>query len=253
MAFWTMSTFSARVGAIFTAASVMIRASSCPGTSITKQWLTRRAVRRPVSRRTTAPISSSVCKLPFIRASALPSRTSSTALAAEAWLKGASTMVRPPMSMSNSRATASIRSRGPTRMGWMSPILAALTAPSRELWSQGWATAVGVGGRVLQKSIKRWYFSCLAGMGSLRSKVQSGLLDCRDTPAGARFGGQHLPHSLHHGALLGRGLALLHSPVLDQTIQQRQQAGEGYVLLSVPTPHASVGKVRVLVAHERNE
>ena len=36
----------------------------------------RRAVRRPVSRLTTAPISSSVCRLPFISASALPSRTS---------------------------------------------------------------------------------------------------------------------------------------------------------------------------------
>ena len=45
-----------------------------------------RAVRMPVSRATTAPINSSVCRLPFIRASALPSRTSSTALAAESWL-----------------------------------------------------------------------------------------------------------------------------------------------------------------------
>ena len=46
----------------------------------------RRAVRSPVSRLTTAPISSSVCRLPFISASALPSRTSSTAFAADAWL-----------------------------------------------------------------------------------------------------------------------------------------------------------------------
>ena len=53
---------------------------------MTKQWLTRRAVRSPVSRLTTAPISSSVCRLPFISASALPSRTSSTALSAESWL-----------------------------------------------------------------------------------------------------------------------------------------------------------------------
>ena len=52
----------------------------------------RRAVRRPVSRFTTAAISSSVCRLPFISASALPSRTSSTAFAAEAWLCGASTI-----------------------------------------------------------------------------------------------------------------------------------------------------------------
>ena len=70
---------------------MMISASGCAGTSITKQWLMRRAVRRPVSRFTTAPISSSVCRLPFISASALPSRTSSTASAAAAWLCGAST------------------------------------------------------------------------------------------------------------------------------------------------------------------
>ena len=78
-----MSTLSSSVGAMFTAASVTISVSAYVGTSITKQWLTRRAVRSPVSRCTTAPISSSVCRLPFISASALPSRTSSTAFAAE--------------------------------------------------------------------------------------------------------------------------------------------------------------------------
>ena len=59
---------------------------------MTKQWLMRRAVRMPVSRATTAPISSSVWRLPFISASASPSRTSSTAFAAESWLCGASTI-----------------------------------------------------------------------------------------------------------------------------------------------------------------
>ena len=83
MAFWTISTFSSSVGAILTAASVIISASGCPGTSMIKQWLMRRAVRIPVSRATTAPISSSVCRLPFIRACASPLRTSSTAFAAE--------------------------------------------------------------------------------------------------------------------------------------------------------------------------
>ncbi len=66
---------------------------------MTKQWLTRRAVRSPVSRFTTAPISSSVCRLPFISASALPSRTSSTALSAEAWLCGVSTIGNPAISI----------------------------------------------------------------------------------------------------------------------------------------------------------
>ena len=57
-----------------------------------KTWLMRRPVRSPVSRATTAPSSSSVCRLPFISSSASPSRTSSTAFAAAAWLCGASTM-----------------------------------------------------------------------------------------------------------------------------------------------------------------
>jgi hypothetical protein len=65
---------------MLTAASVMISALSWSGTSMMKQWLIRRPVRSPVSRATTALISSSVCRLPFISASARPSRTSATAL-----------------------------------------------------------------------------------------------------------------------------------------------------------------------------
>ena len=52
----------------------------------------RRAVRKPVSRLTTSAISSSVCSDPFISASALPLRTSSTAFAAAPWLCSASTI-----------------------------------------------------------------------------------------------------------------------------------------------------------------
>src|SRR3569833_3125748 len=91
-AIWMMSTFSSRLGAMFTAASVMIMSLAWPGTSLMKQWLMRWAVRRPVSRATTAAINSSVCRLPFIRAWALPARTSATALAAASWLCSASTM-----------------------------------------------------------------------------------------------------------------------------------------------------------------
>jgi hypothetical protein len=86
-----MSTFSASVGAMFTAASVMMSGSACPGTSMMKQWLSRRAVRSPVSRLTTSAISSSVWRLPFISASACPLRTSPTALAADSWLYAEST------------------------------------------------------------------------------------------------------------------------------------------------------------------
>jgi hypothetical protein len=58
---------------------------------MTKTWLTRRPVLRPVSLATTSAISSSVCRLPFISSSASPARTSRTASAAAAWLWGVST------------------------------------------------------------------------------------------------------------------------------------------------------------------
>jgi hypothetical protein len=60
MAFWMMSTFASRSGAMLTAASVMMRGSGCLGTSMMKQWLIRRSVRMPPSRATTAPMISSV-------------------------------------------------------------------------------------------------------------------------------------------------------------------------------------------------
>ena len=53
-----------------------------------KTWLTRRPVRSPVSLLVTSASNSSVCRLPFISSAALPACTSSTALAAEAWLCG---------------------------------------------------------------------------------------------------------------------------------------------------------------------
>src|SRR6266446_5634944 len=149
IAFCTMSTLASRSGAMFTAASVTISGSLWPGTSITKQWLMRRAVRMPPSRATTAPISSSVCRLPFIKASALPSRTSSTAFAAESWLCADSLSGKPDMSSSARSATSRTRSGGPTRIGAIRPSLAASTAPLSETSSQGCATAVVTGGSCL--------------------------------------------------------------------------------------------------------
>ena len=92
-----------------------------------KTWLIRRAVRRPVSLATTSLISSSVCRLPFISSSALPARTSSTALAAAAWLCGTSTSSSCPMSSPNCCATSRILSAGPTRIGTISLASAAST------------------------------------------------------------------------------------------------------------------------------
>ena len=149
---------------MLTAASVMMSASAMPGTSMTKQWLMRRAVRSPVSRLTTAPISSSVCRLPFISASALPSRTSSTAAAAEAWLCGASTISKPEISMPcclghrlDARARPDQDRRDQAR-------LRRIDGARSELSSHGCATAVRAGGSALQRAIRRSYFSCLRSM-----------------------------------------------------------------------------------------
>ena len=117
---------------MLTAASEMIRARSWLGTSITKQWLMRRAVRMPVSRATTAAISSSVCRLPFINASARPARTSSTAFAAESWLWLESTSSNGVMSIAARCATSRSRATGPTRMGFSRPVRAASAALSND-------------------------------------------------------------------------------------------------------------------------
>ncbi len=158
MAFWTMSTFTLRSGAMLTAASVITSASSWPGTSMMKQWLIRRPVRNPVSRATTADISSSVCRLPFIKASARPSRTSATALAAASWLCTASTSSNAPMSIEASAAARSILSRGPTRIGVISCSRAASTALSSETLSHGCAIAVTAGSCCRARSTSRMNF-----------------------------------------------------------------------------------------------
>src|SRR5207249_4181453 len=111
---------------------------------MTNTWLTRRSVRNPVSRLTTSLISSSVCRLPFMSRSARPSRTSSTARAAAAWLCGTSAISYCSMSSPHVLATVRIRSTGPTRIGAMMPARAASTTAPSEASSHGCATAVGL-------------------------------------------------------------------------------------------------------------
>ena len=65
---------------------------------MTKTWLMRRSVRRPVAFAVTARISSSVCRLPFISSSPLAFVDQLDGLAAAASLCGASTISKPPMS-----------------------------------------------------------------------------------------------------------------------------------------------------------
>ena len=166
IAFWMMSTLSSSVGAMFTAASVMISGSGWLGTSMMKQWLMRRAVRIPAVLETTAPINSSVCRLPFISASAAPQRTCSTALAAESWLCSDATIGMLLMSRPHRAATSLMRSGGPTRIGAISPSLAPSTALSRDTWSQGCAIAVLVGGSFRAVAMSRSYFACRVPLGS---------------------------------------------------------------------------------------
>ena len=179
MAFCTMSRLASRSGKMLIAASVMKSVSGWPGTSMTKTWLMRRSVRRPVAEAVTARISSSVCRLPFIRSSPLPSRISATAQAAAAWLCGASTISRPARSMPCSAATARIFASGPTRTGSISPAAAASSAPRSEVSSQGWATIVTAGVPSRAAAISRSYFDGCAGrlgVGHGRGLLASGRL-----------------------------------------------------------------------------
>jgi hypothetical protein len=59
---------------------------------MTKTWLTRRSVRSPVAEATTAPMTSSVCREPFIRDSTSPARAMATACCTAAWLCSVGTM-----------------------------------------------------------------------------------------------------------------------------------------------------------------
>jgi hypothetical protein len=100
-------------------------------------------------------MSSSVCRLPFIRHSTRPSRTSRTAAAADASLCGASTISIPERSRSAFCATARMRCPGPTSTGAISPIFAASIAPVSEAASQGCTTAVGTAGSVRARASRR--------------------------------------------------------------------------------------------------
>src|SRR5580704_19247401 len=98
--------------------------------------------------------------LPFIRASARPALTSSTALAAESWLCWESTISKEPISSEARPATSHSRAAGPTRMGFSRPSRAASTALSRETASQGCTTAVAIAGCLPATSISRSYLAC---------------------------------------------------------------------------------------------
>ena len=182
---------------------------------MTKQWLMRRAVRSPVSRLTTAAISSSVCRLPFISASALPSRTSCDGLRRRT--PGCAARRRsagPRCRCRTARATASMRAAGPTRIGAISPSLRRLDrAAQRALVA-----------RMRDRGRRRRQAPCRsrsAARTSRASRCHGTLLRplercatlARLPPSRHRLGARALgacstsPMSLDHRHLLGRGLA----------------------------------------------
>ncbi len=114
---------------------------------MTNTCVMRRAVRSPFPDGTTASISSSVCRLPFISAWTSPSRASATAVAAASWLCSTGTIRNGVMSMPSAAATARIFASGPTSTGTMRSCAAASTAPCSESRSQGCTTAQATAGR----------------------------------------------------------------------------------------------------------
>ena len=114
---------------MLSAASVMMNGRGYAGVCMRKQWLMRRPVRSGLA--TTAAISSSVCRLPFISASTLPLSASSTARAAAAWLCGTSSIARSSIFNSDFSATAKIRARGPMSTGSMRPAARASSAADK--------------------------------------------------------------------------------------------------------------------------
>jgi hypothetical protein len=139
MAFWTMSRLVSRSGKMLIAASVMKSVSAWPGTSMTKTWLMRRSVRRPVAAAVTACISSSVCRLPFISMSPLPLADQRHGPLRRGVAVGGVDDLDPAEVEPVVAATRADLRSGPTRIGTMSPRPAASTAPRSEPSSQGWA------------------------------------------------------------------------------------------------------------------
>ncbi len=183
MALRTMSAFMARFGAILMAASVMMKGRGYAGVCIRKQWLMRRLVRRPALADSTADISSSVCRLPFIKASTSPLPASSAPRAAAAWLCSTSSMAMPSRLRPASAATASRRARGATSTGVIRPAACASSAPDRLSSSQGWITATLIGPRVRACSSRRRVPSPLCRRTSgkvarLRSICSAGAITC---------------------------------------------------------------------------
>ena len=137
---------------------------------MTKTWLMRRAVRRPVLLDVTARINSSVCRLPFIRSSPLASRMSSTPWRGRFAVRCIDDFKSADVDPRGA-AAAEIFAAGPTKIGMIMPASAASTAPRNELSSQGWATTVVAGGTCFALAMSRSYFERGGWSGALLAEM----------------------------------------------------------------------------------
>ena len=131
IAFCTMSAFSDSVGAILSAASVMYKGLGYIGTWHLKTCDIRRPVRNPGCM-TTAWINSSVCKLPFIRASNFLSAAICAAISAAAWLCGTSITLATLISILNCAANARNFFSGAIKTALINPAWCASIAPCKD-------------------------------------------------------------------------------------------------------------------------
>jgi len=120
IAFWMMSAFSARLGWMLSAASVMSSGLGYSGTS-KRNTCDMRRPERSAGWASTALISSSVCRLPFISTSTSRRAAMPAASSAAAWLCSTEMISTPSRSMPASAATARMRASGPMSTGTIRP------------------------------------------------------------------------------------------------------------------------------------
>src|SRR5574337_1228474 len=136
------------------------------------------------------------------------------------------------------RAASRMRCSGPTRVGWISPSLAAPTAASIDASSQGCTTAVSIAGRSRQASSSLWYFfwSVMVGLdergrggaradAGSRSACGRGALAGRDQLQRWRaLGPQQRADALERLALRRGRAAGAHARIADDEVDHAQQA-----------------------------
>src|SRR2546423_1233076 len=247
-----MSRLPSRSGNILIAASVINTVSLYAGTSITKTWLIRLSVRRPLPFAVTLRISSSVCRLPFISISPLAAWISSTAFAAAASLCGASISSNPVILISCLDAAALIRADGPTRIGRMIPASAASATPRSELSSHGCTTIVAAAGIAFAAATRRSYLA--PGLASPVSKDATLISDPPDTlnylrRLRLRFGGEteELCHPIQPLRAFTR-----HFRTRGQHIADSRKTGAAFVLAS-RQEFGDSGKTRFRLQQQHEE